>query len=427
MKELSSAELRNPDLVCRALGLSETPQLWAETWAQSERDFAVKPRAWSDGAWLGEVLAKAGVSGEVRAVLEGVLAGLTASAPMRRLLRHSHWLFFHNTFSPAQLDFGRWPQLPGDPCVAGPLFYAFVLLSGLAHVERVHRSAGVSPAVTSDTLGDLDLWIRECKRRHGEWGFREKGWLYHHFTGNLIKLGRLQYVRDVFSHPLRFYRRQGTGAVVALAEDGLVFREDGQFANADGGAVRTGLWRSRLTVTDDRITGNPIDPEGGAVCREMSLDRSEWSEILRKGDPAFSVHIPATGAMDHAACGESFRQAVEWCPKFFNAYPFRAFTCDSWLLDPQLGQALDAKSNVARFMREWYLHPVQNAGSRQTYERVFDVFGKGGLDLKMAPKSSLQKVILERVKQGKLCRNGGSVLFSEDLAWGKEVYRNKSI
>jgi hypothetical protein len=69
---------------------------------------------------------------------------------------------------------------------------------------------------------------------------------------------------------------------------------------------------------------------------------------------------------------------------------------------------------------------VEGADDSQTFQRLFDLFGPYGQVRwgEVEAKTSLQRAALDFVEQGGKPRSGGSVLFAEDLDWGKAVYRN---
>jgi hypothetical protein len=290
----------------------------------------------------------------------------------------------------------------------------------------MHDARGIGLDVTIDTLSDLETWLQEYHRRHGRWNFTRIGWMVHHLRGRLLKLGRLEYLPGSYYHPLRWYRQRGSGKVLALVEEGALLRSDGQFASADGGEVREGLWRARLEETAGSVTGNPVFPWGKALPRTVVLDARDWHEVLRRGDPVMTVHIPATGPMDPASCGASFRQAVEIYRERYPELRYRAFTCDSWLLDPQFELLEPAPANICAFVREWYLHPTEGAAEGGTLQRLFDLFGSGKVDLETAPReTSLQRAAVAFMREGGHLRGGGGVVFQDDLPWGRQVYRRE--
>jgi hypothetical protein len=407
--------------LCRTLQLAPVPEDWSERWPQSESSYTAGAVFFLQPAYMRQVCNALGMGADVAPLLGDAARSMAADPCLERLAWHCHWLLFR---SGLETQAGRWPALPPEAHPAGPLFYAVVFLSGWPFAERVHRARGIAPDVTRATLSDLEVWIREHKRRYGTWGFREAVWLPHHFQGRLYTLGRLQYLLGRFHDPFRFYRHAVSGQVAALAEDGLEFRDDGQFASADGGAARASAWRSRFAADEEAFRGNPVSPRGVVLLREAVLRRPEWVEILRPGDPVMTVHIAATGPMDPAACGASFRQAVAFFAEHFPDWPYRAFTCGSWLLDPQLERLVPPPAHIAAFLREWYLHPVEGAGDAQALERVFNVLdGRAPEPDRLPQASSLQRAMAAGMRAGTRFRMGGSILFPEDLDWGRQVYR----
>jgi len=64
------------------------------------------------------------------------------------------------------------------------MFYAFVCLAGLPHLERLHRQRGIDPAITYDTMADFALWMEHYHRQCGTWGLSEISWVYGTFRTN---------------------------------------------------------------------------------------------------------------------------------------------------------------------------------------------------------------------------------------------------
>lgn len=80
------------------------------------------------------------------------------------------------------------------PPGADPLLAAAAALDALPAMVAGHRARGLAAEISQATAGDLALWMREHRRRHGAWGLSEGGWLRHHLSGRLLRLGRLQFM-----------------------------------------------------------------------------------------------------------------------------------------------------------------------------------------------------------------------------------------
>lgn len=413
-------DLRNPDAICSALGLVP-PDIWRETWAQSARSFELGNLFFLKPSWVRETCQTLGFDPGVTEALVEAAAVSDGNPHLERLLWHCRWLLCDSGYDPKVED---WPEMPEALGPAGLMFYGLLTLSGLPHMQRMHAARGIPMADTIESLASLEVWIQDYKRLQGTWRFPRMGWLQHHLRGHLHKLGRLEYLPGSYYHPFRWYRHIHTGQVIALAEDGCLFRGDGQFASADCGEVCTGLWKSRLEETLDEVTGHPACPSGSVMPDLITLQKADWQEVMRRGDPVITVHIPAKGPMDTEACGASFRYAVEFYTRHFPDLQWRAFTCNSWLLDPQFELLKPPPPNIVAFLQEWYLHPVERANDRGTWERVFDLFGHSTPDPDNAPQdTSLQRAVVTFMRQGGHLRGSGSVLFPEDLDWGQQVYR----
>lgn len=90
------------------------------------------------------------------------------------------------------------------------------------------------------------------------------------------------------------------------------------------------------------------------------------------------VHVPAHGRLDRAASDASFAQARTFFPTHYPDEPLAWFFCTSWMLDPQLRDHLDARSNILGFAERFTLlpaRPVQDpdACDRELLRSVFGV------------------------------------------------------
>ncbi|MEN6301919.1 MAG: acyltransferase domain-containing protein [Armatimonadia bacterium] len=415
-----TTDLRDPLAVCAALGVN-CADIIRTTWPQSARTFT--PGAfYLKEDWVRQTCQTLRFDPGVTDALAEAAAATLGNLPLERLLWHCRWLICDSGYEP---KIGEWPEFPDAMGPAGLLFYGLLTLSAYPHMLAIHAGRGIELEDTIESLASLETWILDYKRLQGVWRFPRMGWLQHHVRGNLHKLGRLEYLPGSYYHNFRWYRHTASGRVIALAEDGCLFRPDGQFASADGGEVWDNLWRSRLTETLETITGNPVSPLGHVLPKTVTLDTSEWCEVLRKGDPVVTVHIPAKGSMDYALCGESFVHARDFYAKHFPDLKYRAFTCTSWLLDPQFEHLSPSPPNISACLAEWYLHPAEGARDQQTWERIFDLFGGSKPDWANAPRdTSLRRAVIDFELKGGHLRGSGAVIFPEDLDWGKQVYRS---
>jgi hypothetical protein len=309
-----------------------------------------------------------------------------------------------------------------------PLFGALLCLCAALRLRAMHAARGIPEEVTSTTLRDLHLWIVEHRRRTGTWGFSEMVWLWRHLSGTVVQLGRLQFELSTYHEDFHVFGPRRGGEITILAGDGMKLRADGQFADADGAAVQQGVRAARFVASPEGWEGERVDPGGFVTGSRVRLSREEWEPALERGDPVLGVHIPAggdapgSGPMTPEACEQSFAAARDYVSRHFPEHGARAFTCSSWLLDPQLCRYLPESTNIVRFQRRFHLLPVRGAGPGQHFERVVGFGAKapanaaeldelaGRLDQGRRRPSAVERALVEHMRLGKVWREGAGVI-----------------
>ena len=291
-----------------------------------------------------------------------------------------------------------------------PLFFALILLSALPSLTDFYQTRNISSKVLQETISDLLLWIRHYHEKNGRWGLAETRWLIKHFTGKVFRLGRLQFELSKLHRPWYIFQNRSDASHQLLAAHGQLFRHDGQFANADN-INDLITWESTLSISETAAAGCPVNSHGNCEQRKIVLSFDDWKLTGKPADPMIAVHIPAIGPLDPLACKESFNQAPIFFKQHFPEFAAVAYSCESWLLDPQLEKILPRESNIVKFLKLWVLYPVLGANSNQTYERVFG--STTWPPNAKTVRTSLQKSIVEIVKNGGQVRMGGGFIFPD--------------
>jgi len=396
--------------VIKTAGIPEQGAIWAGTWPDSQASFHLNDLYFFQPRWMEEALKKLKMPEAINAAFRQARPFFAQNPALQRLAWHCCHLLYQTRFDPATLQ--TWPLLPQSLGPDADMFYAFICLAGLPHLERLHRQRGIDPAITYDTLADMGLWIQDYHQKQGRWGLSNIGWVYGYLSDKLIKLGRLQYGPPAdFYFDFHVYRQRHGRQVLMLAGDGMQFRPDGQFEGANKITAGAQAWTSRWVATPTEIRGHPITPQGDVQRNTVVLSASEWEEILTRKSQVRAVHIPATGPLTHEACKASLRQACAFLPAHYPEAPFGAFTCISWLMDNQFNRYLPETSNILQFQRAFYLYPIPGASDKQTYERVF---GRSYANIDAAPQTtSLQRTLVAHVKAGGRWHSGGGFILRD--------------
>lgn len=319
-----------------------------------------------------------------------------------------------------------WPPLDAYFGADAGLLNVLVMLSAVPEMQETYRRLDIPDDIARDTVADLRLWMETdlYAARYGRWGITPwiARWLCKHWQAKLLQLGRLQFSMSALPLRVRVYRHRTGGHALALAESGNRYAADGgAWCPLCGDEARS--WTSRLVVAAGAVEGNLILATGYARRKTTCLSRAEWEEVLAPGDPTLTFHISAGGPLDFAACGESFRRALEVFPRIFPDFHFHAFWSATWLLDARLEGLLPPESNIIRLQRELYLMPGLQGDNGQIYQRVF---GWGVADVNAVPwQTSLQRAIGPFLNAGGHFHGGYGLLLRDDVRWGEQVCRRK--
>jgi hypothetical protein len=123
----------------------------------------------------------------------------------------------------------------------------------------------------------------------------------------------------------------------------------------------------------------------------------------QRGDTAIGLHIPEAGPMTPDAVDASLDEARAFFPRHFPDEPYTAFSCGSWLLDPQLLEYLPEDSNIIRFQRRFELDPYEEQdGPDADVEVLRFAFRTLSTPLDQLPRdSTLRRAIIDHLRAGR--------------------------
>ncbi|MEU7820656.1 acyltransferase domain-containing protein [Catellatospora sp. NPDC049133] len=120
-------------------------------------------------------------------------------------------------------------------------------------------------------------------------------------------------------------------------------------------------------------------------------------------DTTIGLHIPESGPMTPQAVTASLDEARAFFPRHFPDRRFTAFTCGSWLLDPQLLEYLPKDSNIVRFQQRFELEPYEEPeGLDADVEVLRFVFRSITTPLDQLPRRTvLERAAVDHLKAGR--------------------------
>ena len=348
----------------------------------------------------------------------------TAKAVLsRRSLRYLAWHTYRLAHKETEgREFSAWPELDHALSGSGGIFYLLLVMAGIPLLRETHRGRGIPEAVTHATGADFCLRSARYERlTGGQPGMEQRllNWYGLVGSGDLYRLGRLEYHFQPFKGALRAYRHRQGGPVLALSEADVHYDEEGYVAASTADAS----WTSTLTDAAGQITGFPICPSGKTIAEPVALQADAWGRVLQPGDRILGMHIPEGEAMTLERCRESMAEALVFFPRYHPEHPFVGFECMSWILNTQLADMLGSYSNLVKYQEELYLFPLPSSGT----DGLYFVFDSAEVDPDNAPRdTTLRRAYLDHLRAGKRLRGGGMFFTKEDFTrFGTQHYRSQ--
>lgn len=349
-------------------------------------------------------------------MLQHAAARIAADAQQTAAMADLHRCIFdsHEEIQPLT---ERFDPLFGDDA---QLMHALLILDTLRLVRERQAARGAPPELAPQVNRRHGIaWLQRAFAQPGSISDEDwmPGWFRTVASGNLYRLGRLEFIPKRWAYPFRVYRHRRDATTVVLVEDGESFTEQGYL-------VGEPTWKATLQEDETAIIGMPISPLGHALREPIRLARDEWDLVLGQGQYVLDMHIPEHEPMTLDLLRDAMEQAEVFFPRYYPDMPFVAYTCDSWVFSPFLSEMLQPQSNILRWHREGYLMPAYGG----VEWLLLFVFGSKEVDVATAPRDTqLRRAVLERLEQGLPLFCGLYMLLRQDLPrFGTQPYRTQA-
>lgn len=240
------------------------------------------------------------------------------------------------------------------------------------------------------------------QRTHdGEPGFSLLGWAQHYLNAKMFMIERLEVEFDCKFWGKATVYENAAGEQIALAND-IVLHRSGFALGSKHFEDEEGSFEAFIEETEDSFVGYPYKENGYVATEKIALSKKEWKAVITNGDPVIGIHIPnrSKGPLTPEAVDKTLAAIREFAAVSFPDYPYKAFTCHSWLMDPQLNDLVGAESNIGKFTNRYRKMTGKSQG-----EAVFNfIFNMPNMDFKMEdlPENTrLEKSLKEHYLSGK--------------------------
>ena len=247
---------------------------------------------------------------------------------------------------------------PVTPAGKEPLAYEMVtglalcsqLETGAENMRKRNFAQETINQVLTMAVGGVSTSER---KNNGEPGFELLSWSQLYMQANLLLIERLeiQFFAKFSARAVVF--KNESGEVVTLAH-GFELHRDGFALGATHFEDEDGAWTAYIEETPESWSGHPFDEMGYVSNKKVELLKDEWEVVLQKGDPVIGLHIPPFGRMTPELIDKTLEETKKFAKEHYPDFEYKAFTCVSWLVDPQLDELLNAESNIVKFRQRFH-------------------------------------------------------------------------
>ena len=238
------------------------------------------------------------------------------------------------------------------------------------------------------------------RKNNGAPGYELLWWSQYYIQAKLLLIERLEieFFTKFVSDAIVYKNKKGN--IVTLAHE-LLLHRDGFALGATNYEDEEGSYTAYVEETEDEWIGQPFKENGFVSEEKIELSKHEWEIVLQKGDPVLGLHIPPFGRMSPEQIDKTIEEAKIFAKEHFPDYPYKAFTCSSWLMDPQLDEILEADSNIVKFRQRFHSLARKSNGTA-----VFNfIFNKPNMNFEikdLPEETKLQRALKKQYVEGKV-------------------------
>lgn len=300
------------------------------------------------------------------------------------------------------------------PEEAHPMFAFLCLVPyiGVTYDDLCRR--GLPRDIIDQTVNQYEDCLFVYKKRFDRLGLNMRYFshLQEYVDCEILNVDRLRYGFIPLAYPVRLLRHRRDGSYVLLVCEGEM--------TADGLVAKTApegtpvAFSAFFEETEDAYRGTVALPDGKCAREISTYYKKDYDLVLRPGDLCLATHIHPYGELSREACMASYRRVLELVKDHYPERSFKAFSCHSWMMSPELREVMKPTSKVLDFQSFYLRHPVPTRG---TGVLNFVFYMKGYNDYTKLPEdTSLQRALKERyLAGGRLNEYGGIMPFDRVL------------
>ena len=400
----------------RALECEKYPECWEPVFNEAMADFEQNGCPLADEEYYENLHNKYGILNLYRPLYNQAAVELAQNEPLARfMVLICRILRDRKNWKANLAGFERPKPKEGTSSFVYDMFDALALCS-LADICYENMRKRKIPNEISRVVMDLpEKGIREYMIRHdGRPGHNLLEWLQYAIDGEYYRIGRFEIqLNKRFGIKAKVFKNQEK-EIVVLA-DGAELHKSGFALGAKGFEDKKGSWVANLKETETEWIGYRYLENAYVENTPVVLKKDDWTVVLSKDDFVVDLHIPSDGKLTPESVDETIALVKDFMQKYYPDYDYKAFTCSSWLLDPQLSSLLGENSNISMFNSRFTRMALKSDGDSVFYFvfRKPDTDRASRLNLECLPEqTTLERILKGHYLEGKVIYGTAGFFFA---------------
>ena len=309
----------------------------------------------------------------------------------------------------------RTPFPATDKTPAGDMLPLFALIPSIEPSYMTYKAKGFTEEQCRKFVGCYRGNIGHAKRAYdGRPGLTTGyfDWLCIYAKSQIFDHGGLNFEIRKQGKLSLILRNKKTGEIMPLLANRTIHRS-GYPLGCGGKEDTEGSFEVNIEETETAWIAHPtVNYLVSKEIREFSKD--EWEKALGDGDDCIGIHIPRKTDFSPEAVTRSLNEAWKKVRDFYPELNPKAYTCTSWLLDPQLNEMLGDESKISSFSRRFHRYAAKSSG-KEVFSFVFNC--KSTVDPHDLPEeTSLHRKLKKLYIEGEHIYGFSGVIFPEEEA-----------
>ena len=263
-------------------------------------------------------------------------------------------------------DFNQARSIPvpvADGTIVTSMLPLYILIPQIPISIADYRRRGFSEEEMTDLISVYKRSIRTVESYTGLPGIDSLyyRWSSHFVKAMIFKTEGLQFELRTLPKMAVYLRNRESGKIVPIMCEGAYHASGIQRLGSKGYEDSQGSFEATFSEDAENYYGHGVVDCKVSVASEV-FSKEKWECIVRPGDACLGMHIPRGADISVPAVDRAIASARRLVKERYPEFKGEKVFCNSWLLDPTLGEILGENSQITNFQRRFIRYPQKSNG-----------------------------------------------------------------